>query len=143
MIHRGQPERRAMVLTRIATGGGDELCVANLHATNDRPDLAVADVLGVPRRRASGRKTRRCSSAATSTCGPTEDPVAFERLRDEFGLEGTTGPRAIDHLLARGLEVVTAPTPWPDERRERPRGNLCLRLSDHAPVEARFKTGSP
>ena len=33
-IHEGAPERRAMALTRTASG----VCVANLHATNDRPD---------------------------------------------------------------------------------------------------------
>ena len=40
-IHEGQPERRAMAFTRTASG----LCVANLHATNDLPELAAEDVL--------------------------------------------------------------------------------------------------
>jgi hypothetical protein len=40
-IHEGKPERRAMAFTR--TGPG--VCVANLHATNDRPELATEDVL--------------------------------------------------------------------------------------------------
>jgi hypothetical protein len=74
---------------------------------------------------------------------PAEDPAAFERLRDEFGLTGTTGPRAIDHLLTRDIEVVAPPQPWAAERRETFRGNLRLRLSDHTPVEGRFETGSP
>ena len=40
-IHEGRPERRAMALTRTASG----VCIANLHATNDVPELAVEDVL--------------------------------------------------------------------------------------------------
>ena len=40
-IHEGAPERRAMALTRTASG----VCVANLHATNDAPELAAEDVL--------------------------------------------------------------------------------------------------
>src|SRR6185312_5574295 len=40
-IHEGEPERRAMAFTRTAGG----LCIANLHATNDRPQLAIEDVL--------------------------------------------------------------------------------------------------
>jgi endonuclease/exonuclease/phosphatase family metal-dependent hydrolase len=143
-IHSGRPERRAMAFTRIAVGDGEggELCVANLHATNDRRDLATADVL-------------RAAEAATEWAGdspllfggdlnlrPGDDPVAFEALRERFGLTGPTHPRAIDHLLVRGLEVLDAPSAWPAERRELPRDGLRLRLSDHAPVQASFKTGS-
>lgn len=142
-IHTGQPERRAMAFTRIALGEGSELCVANLHATNDRPELATADVL-------------RAAEAATEWAGdspllfggdlnlrPAENPGAFEELRERFGLSGPTHPHAIDHLLTRDLELVEPPSAWPPERRELPREGLRLRLSDHAPVQARFKTGSP
>jgi endonuclease/exonuclease/phosphatase family metal-dependent hydrolase len=142
-IHSGRPERRAMTFTRVATGAGADLCVANLHATNDRPDLATADVL-------------RAAEAATEWAGdspllfggdlnlrPAEDPAAFEALRERFGLEGPTDPRAIDHLLARNLETIEPPSAWPPERRELPCDCLRLRLSDHAPVQARFKTGRP
>ena len=55
-IHEGEPERRSMAFTRTASG----LCVANLHATNDLPKLAIEDVLRAARaRRANGRATRR------------------------------------------------------------------------------------
>jgi len=134
-IHAGRPERRAMALTRTAA----ELCVANLHATNDRPAIATKDVL-------------RAAEAATAWAGqtpllfggdlnlrPAEDPATFEELRDRFGLVGVTGPRAIDHLLARGLRSTAAPAPWPAPARELRREGLALRLSDHAPVEARFE----
>jgi endonuclease/exonuclease/phosphatase family metal-dependent hydrolase len=144
-IHSGRPERRAMAFTRIAIGDGEgaELCVANLHATNDRPNLATADVL-------------RAAEAAVGWAGdlpllfggdlnlrPGRDAGAFETLRERFGLTGPTHPGAIDHLLVRNLDVVEPPTAWPAERRELPERGLRLRLSDHAPVEARFKTGRP
>jgi endonuclease/exonuclease/phosphatase family metal-dependent hydrolase len=139
-IHRGRPERRAMAFARIAVDD-EQLCVANLHATNDRPELATADVL-----RAAEAAVEWAGGAPLLFGGdlnlrPAQDAVAFERLRVEFGLTGSTAPDAIDHLLVRDLEVIEAPTPWPPERRERPYGELRLRLSDHAPVGARFATG--
>jgi len=141
-IHRGRPERRAMAFTRLAAaGGGPRLCVANLHATNDRPRMAREDVL-------------RAAAAATEWAGesplvfggdlnlrPAESPAVFAELRDRFGLAAPTGPDAIDHLLARGLDTVAPPRPWPPERRELRVDGLALRLSDHAPVEARFADG--
>jgi endonuclease/exonuclease/phosphatase family metal-dependent hydrolase len=138
-IHTGRPERRVMAFTRVDLGEGADLCIANLHATNDRPDLATADVL-------------RAAKAATEWAGdspllfggdlnlrPADDPVAFEALRERFGLDGPTHPHAIDHLLTRDLEIVEPPGPWRPEQRELPRGSLRLRLSDHPPVQARFK----
>ena len=44
-IHEGEPERRAMAFTRTASG----VCLANLHATNDRPALAAEDILKAAR----------------------------------------------------------------------------------------------
>ncbi len=142
-IHTGRPERRAMAFTRVALAAGADLCIANLHATNDRPDLATADVL-------------RAAEAATEWAGdspllfggdlnlrPAEDPAAFEALRERFGLTGRVRARAIDHLLTRNLDVAEPPSAWGAERRELIRDGLRLRLSDHAPVEARFKTGGP
>jgi endonuclease/exonuclease/phosphatase family metal-dependent hydrolase len=142
-IHEGLPERRAMAFTRVALGEGVDLCVANLHATNDRPGQATADVL-------------RAAEAATEWAGdspllfggdlnlrPAEDPHAFGALHERFGLEGAVHPRAIDHLLTRNLEIVEPPSAWSPEQRELPRDGLKLRLSDHTPVQARFKTGSP
>jgi endonuclease/exonuclease/phosphatase family metal-dependent hydrolase len=142
-IHEGEPERRAMALTRVATGcgarEGAELCIANLHATNDRPELAVGDVL-----RAAGAAADWAGEAPLLFGGdlnlrPAENPAVFERLAEHFGLDSpTTGPQAIDHLLVRGLETVEPPRRWPPERRELRRDGLALRLSDHAPVEAAF-----
>jgi endonuclease/exonuclease/phosphatase family metal-dependent hydrolase len=74
---------------------------------------------------------------------PAQSPAAFERLREDFALAAPTDPDAIDHLLARNLDVLATPVPWPPERRELPLEGRALRLSDHAPVEARFAAAEP
>jgi len=142
-IHAGAPERRAMALTRIATGDGAQgnLCIANLHATNDRPDLAAEDVLLAARAATDWAGDAPLLFGGDLNLRPAENPEAFERLQTHFGLAGTTDPRAIDHLLARGLRTVEPPLQWPSDRREVNRGGLALRLSDHAPVEAKFANG--
>ena len=73
---------------------------------------------------------------------PAGNPFPFVELRDRFGLGDPTGPTAIDHLLARGLEVAEPPRLLPAEEREvaQPDGRR-LRLSDHAPVVARWDVG--
>jgi endonuclease/exonuclease/phosphatase family metal-dependent hydrolase len=141
-IHRGRPERRAMAFTRILSDEDTEqLCVANLHATNDRPELAEEDVL-----RAAAAAIAWADGAPLIFGGDlnlraAESPAVFAELRDRFGLAAPTGPRAIDHLLVRGLETIEPPHQWPPERRELSEDGLALRLSDHTPVEARFAYG--
>jgi endonuclease/exonuclease/phosphatase family metal-dependent hydrolase len=135
-IHEGRPERRAMAFAR--TGSG--VCVANLHATNDIPDLAAEDV-----RRAAAAATDWAAGAPLLFGGdlnlrPAESPAIFAELERRFGLTGTTAPDAIDHLLVSGLEQVEAPAAWPGERREVEVEGLALRLSDHAPVECALET---
>jgi endonuclease/exonuclease/phosphatase family metal-dependent hydrolase len=134
VIHERWPERRTMAFVR--TGSG--LCVANLHASSNRPDLATEEM-------------RLAATAATDWAGdspllfggdlnlrPSRNPEVFDELLDRFGLAGPTAPGAIDHLLTRGLDVVEPPAPWPPERRELKEDGRALRLSDHAPVEATF-----
>ena len=134
VIRRRRPERRAMAFTRTESG----VCAANLHATNDRPDLASEEL-------------RTAAATATSWAGdaplifggdlnlrPNRQAEVFEELRDRFGLVAPTAPGSIDHLLARGLEVVQLPVAWPPERRELAEDGLALRLSDHTPVSAVF-----
>lgn len=133
-IHAGLPERRSMALTRTAAG----ICVANLHATNDRPALAAEDVLGAARAAAEFAAGAPLIFGGDLNLRPAQDPVVFERLREDFGLAAPTAPDAIDHLLVRGLEVLEPPCRWPPERRELPLDGRALRLSDHAPVEAKF-----
>ena len=138
-IHDGPPERRALALTRTASG----VCVANLHATNDMAAMATEDVL-----RAARAATEFAGAAPLLFGGdlnlrPAEQPAVFERLREDFGLAAPTGPKAIDHLLARGLEVLEAPAAWPPQRRELALDGRALRLSDHAPVQARLLAAEP
>jgi hypothetical protein len=138
-IHSGLPERRSMAFTRTASG----VCVANLHATNDRPKLAVEDVLRAARAAEEWAGGARLIFGGDLNLRPAEQPEIFERLGEEFGLAAPTGPDAIDHLLVRGLEVLEPPTAWPPARRELPLDGRALRLSDHAPVEARFAAPDP
>jgi len=133
-IHVGRPERRAMAFTRTASG----LCIANLHATNDRPELAGEDVP-----RAAEAATGWADDAPLLFGGdlnlrPAESPAVFAELCERFSLTAPTGPYAIDHLLVRGLDTIEPPMQWPAEQRELRDGDHALRLSDHAPVEARF-----
>jgi endonuclease/exonuclease/phosphatase family metal-dependent hydrolase len=139
-IHAGEPERRAMAFTRTASG----VCVANLHATNDRPPLAVADVILAAEAASGWAGDAPLIFGGDLNLRPAENPELFAQLAADFGLASpTTGPRAIDHVLVRGLKVVEAPTQWPAEKRELPLDGKALRLSDHAPVEARFAAEDP
>jgi endonuclease/exonuclease/phosphatase family metal-dependent hydrolase len=139
-IHAGEPERRAMAFTRTASG----VCVANLHATNDVPKLAVADVLLAAEAASGWARDAPLIFGGDLNLRPAEDAELFARLAAEFGLASpTTGPKAIDHVLVRGLDVVAAPAQWPPERRELRLDGKALRLSDHAPVEAHFSREDP
>lgn len=138
-IDEGRPERRAMAFIRTSAG----LCVANLHATNDRPELAAEDAL-----RAAATATEWAEGAPLIFGGdlnlrPRESPEVFAELQERFGLATPTGPHAIDHLLVGGLDTIEPPHPWAAEDRELHEDDRALRLSDHAPVEARFATPTP
>jgi endonuclease/exonuclease/phosphatase family metal-dependent hydrolase len=137
-IHSGRPERRAMAFTR--TGSG--VCVANLHAS-ERPALATEDVLRAAEAASEWAGEAPLLFGGDLNLRPTESPEIFEQLAQRFGLAAPTAPRAIDHLLARGLEPIEPPRQWPAERREVQHEGLALRLSDHAPVEARFADPDP
>jgi endonuclease/exonuclease/phosphatase family metal-dependent hydrolase len=145
-IHDGPPERRTMAFTRTTVG----LCVANLHATNDRPELAGPEVL-----RAAGTAIEWAAGAPLLFGGdlnlrPAEQPEVFEQLRERHGLAPPTGPHSIDHLLAHDMEIVERPAnlPHPEVVREpgfhgplglwRREAERRIRLSDHAPVGAAY-----
>ena len=146
VIHEGRPERRTMAFTRTAAG----LCVANMHATNDRPDVAGPEVV-----RAADTAVEWAGKAPLIFGGdlnlrPALQPDVFEALRERHGLVPPTAATAIDHLLVRGAEIVEPPAPLaPVEVTRDPdfRGPLGLwsreagrriRLSDHAPVGAKY-----
>jgi endonuclease/exonuclease/phosphatase family metal-dependent hydrolase len=130
-----RPERRRMQWARLDGG----LCVANLHASAGDPRRAAPEVM-----RAAGAAVDWSGDDPLVFGGdlnlrPADSPEPFAKLRERFGLAEPTGPRAIDHLLARGLGVVERPRALAPEERELtdPRGGR-LRLSDHAPVVATF-----
>jgi endonuclease/exonuclease/phosphatase family metal-dependent hydrolase len=126
------PERRTMAFTRLASG----LCVANLHAST--ADVAASAELHL----AADQSIEWAGDDPLILGGdfnirPDRSPETFAALH-ERGFSKPHEPAAIDHLLARGIEVVEPPTSWAPERREVPERGLAIRLSDHAPVEAAF-----
>jgi endonuclease/exonuclease/phosphatase family metal-dependent hydrolase len=135
-----RPERRRMLWARVDVPGEGPVCFANLHASAGRPEAATREVV-----RAAGIAVDWSGGDPLVFGGdlnlrPARDPAAFAALRERFGLGEPTGPQAIDHLLARALEVVERPRRLPPEERELPQPDgRRLRLSDHAPVVARFE----
>jgi endonuclease/exonuclease/phosphatase family metal-dependent hydrolase len=132
VVLRGPPERRMVTFARLEPG----LVVANLHASG--PDHLAAE------------DTRMAAEAAVGWAG--DDPLilggdlnvntiasgVYDELDRRFGLRPPTDTRSIDHLLARNLEIVEAPSAWPPEAREVPADGRAIRLSDHPPIQARF-----
>jgi len=135
-----RPERRRMLFAEVALPGERSLCVANMHASTSVGDKAAAP------------EVERAAALAVDWAGerplifggdlnlrPSSVPELFDALRDSFGLAPPTDARAIDHLLVRGLEVVEPPRRLaPEERELSAENGLAIRLSDHAPVLARF-----
>jgi endonuclease/exonuclease/phosphatase family metal-dependent hydrolase len=135
------PERRMMALTRL----GADLCIANLHASAER-SRAEAELIEAARIAPGWARGTPLILGGDFNLRPALSRPVFDRLEAEHGLRAPTGERVIDHLLARGLEIVEPAARWPPERREVPDPTgvardgrqLPIRLSDHAPVEALF-----
>jgi endonuclease/exonuclease/phosphatase family metal-dependent hydrolase len=123
-----------MALTRTSSG----ICFANLHASAHVPARATEDILLAAEAATGWSGDAPLVFGGDLNLRPEESPDAFAELERRFGLGGATAPGAIDHLLSRGLDPVEPPRRWPPENREVPHQGLALRLSDHAPVEARF-----
>jgi endonuclease/exonuclease/phosphatase family metal-dependent hydrolase len=128
------PERRRALKARIEREDA-ALWVVNLHASANRPASAAREVL-----RAAGWAGRGpLLFGGDLNLRPATQPEVFDELRERFGLAPPTAPDAIDHLLARGLDVVEDPHRLPPESRELDAGvGVRMRLSDHAPVLAAF-----
>jgi endonuclease/exonuclease/phosphatase family metal-dependent hydrolase len=134
-----RPERRRMHWARLEHAEEGRLCVANLHASAGRPRQASAEVA------AAAEAAARWSGGDPLVFGgdlnlrPAREPEPFADLRERFGLREPTAPDAIDHVLARGLEIAAQPRRLAPEQREltEPDG-LRLRLSDHRPVAVAF-----
>src|SRR3954452_1761906 len=129
-----RPEQRRMIWARLRLASGATVCVANLHASAGLPEKASVEV------RAAAAAAGEWSAGDPLVFGgdtnlrPARTPEPFTELRERFGLGAPTGPHAIDHVLARGLEVIERPRRLPPEERELTvDGDLRLRLSDHAP----------
>jgi endonuclease/exonuclease/phosphatase family metal-dependent hydrolase len=142
-----RPERRMMAFTRL----GNDLCIANLHASAAR-EAAEAELIE------AGRVAQRWAEGSPLILGgdfnlrPALSGHVFARLSAEHGLAAPTGDRVIDHLLVAGLDVIEPPVQWAPEHREVPdptagsadvRPPLPIRLSDHAPVSALFSLPQP
>ncbi|HEX2128431.1 MAG TPA: endonuclease/exonuclease/phosphatase family protein [Solirubrobacterales bacterium] len=135
-----RPERRVMAFTRIALAGGGELCVANVHLSTgrERRHLAEDELISSAEHAVAWARTTPLILGGDLNLRPAQTP-AFDELGHHFALTGATGPNSLDHLLAHGLAVVEPATAWPPERREVAEDGLAIRLSDHAPVSARFE----
>jgi endonuclease/exonuclease/phosphatase family metal-dependent hydrolase len=132
------PERRRMLFCRVELHDGRRLCVANLHASAGDPAAAERDVLAAAARAAEWAAGDPLILGGDLNLRPGQTPGAFRSLEERFGLAPPTAPRALDHLLVRGLEVVEAPAQLPPEEREVEVPEGRIRLSDHAPVAAAF-----
>jgi endonuclease/exonuclease/phosphatase family metal-dependent hydrolase len=138
-----RPERRTMLWARVELPGGETVCFANLHASAGLPDKATAEVLAAASAAVEWSAGDPLVFGGDLNLRPARDPFPFAALRERFGLGDPTGPNAIDHLLARGLEAVESPRRLPAEEREFPQPDgRRLRLSDHAPVVAHWEVGS-
>jgi endonuclease/exonuclease/phosphatase family metal-dependent hydrolase len=138
-----RPERRTMLWARVKLPGGETVCFANLHASAGLPQKASAEVLAAATSAIAWSEGDPLVFGGDMNLRPARDPFPFVELRDRFGLGDPTGPNAIDHLLARGLEVVEPPRRLHAEERELPQPDgRRLRPSDHSPVLARWDVGS-
>ena len=138
-----RPERRTMLWARVALPGGETVCFANLHASAGRPQKATAEVVAAASAAVEWSDGDPLVFGGDMNLRPARDPFPFVELLERFRFGEPTGPNAIDHLLARGLEVVEPARPLAPEERELPQPNgRRLRLSDHRPVVARWDVGS-
>jgi endonuclease/exonuclease/phosphatase family metal-dependent hydrolase len=134
-----RPERRRLLWARIELPEG-RLCVANLHASAGRPVKAAAEVEHAAERSVTWAGGDPLVFGGDLNLRPRAEPEPFVRLRERFGLAPPTAPDAIDHLLARGFEVIERARRLPPAHRELTDvDGLRLRLSDHAPVTAVFR----
>jgi len=133
------PERRTLLLARVVTPAGLRLTVANMHLSVPSTGQGEAELLVAAELAVEFAGADPLILGGDLNLRPAQHAHAFAEVERRFGLAGPTGGRAIDHLLARGLEVVEAPHALAPMAREvlEPGGRL-LRLSDHAPVVGVF-----
>ena len=115
------PERRRMLWARLS--GPAPLAVANLHGAVDSVGGASDQLLRAAAQAVEWSGDLPLLFGGDLNLRPARRPEVFEQLARRFELTPPTAPDAIDHLLARALDVV-----------EPPRRGPRLRLSDHAYV---------
>jgi endonuclease/exonuclease/phosphatase family metal-dependent hydrolase len=132
------PERRRMQWLRLEREHGAVLCVANLHASAHRPARAAHEVRRAAQAALEWSAGRPLILGGDFNVRPAEQPWLYDGLAAE-GFSQPTGPRLIDHVLARGMSTIEVPHQLPAERREVTAGDAeRVRLSDHAMVVAAF-----
>jgi endonuclease/exonuclease/phosphatase family metal-dependent hydrolase len=120
-----RPERRRMLWTRLAGPDRSTLAVANLHGSVDSVPRARSQVLDAAELAVQWAGDLPLVFGGDLNLRPSRQPEVFAELERRFDLKPPTARDAIDHLLARDLDVVEAPRRGP-----------ALRLSDHAYVTA-------
>jgi endonuclease/exonuclease/phosphatase family metal-dependent hydrolase len=134
-----RPERRRMLWARLAGPDGAALAVANLHGSVDTVPGRGEQVLGAAERAVEWAGELPLVFGGDLNLRPAREPEVFEQLESRFGLAPATGPHAIDHLLARGVDVVEAPRRAAPDQRELDAGDgRALRMSDHDYVTVRL-----
>jgi endonuclease/exonuclease/phosphatase family metal-dependent hydrolase len=134
------PERRRMLMARLALPGDRRIVVACLHLSVPRTGQGPEEALHAAQLATAWAAGDPLVLGGDFNLRPLHHRQAFDDLRDRFGLSPPTGPRAIDHLLpAASLGVARRPVALQAAEREAtgPCG-LAIRLSDHAPVVASF-----
>jgi endonuclease/exonuclease/phosphatase family metal-dependent hydrolase len=132
-----RPERRRMLWARVAGPEGALLAVGNLHGSVDTVPGKEEQVLGAAARAVEWAGDLPLIFGGDLNLRPSRQRWVFDDLERRFGLAPPTGLTAIDHLLARRLDIVEAPRAAPPEARELDAGDgRALRLSDHAYVTA-------
>jgi endonuclease/exonuclease/phosphatase (EEP) superfamily protein YafD len=132
-----RPERRRMLWARLAGPDEAQLTVGNLHGSVDTVRAHGEQVVGSAERAVDWAGGLPLLFGGDLNVRQNRQPEVFAELERRFGLSPPTAPDAIDHLLARGLDVVEAPRRAPAEARELDAGDgRAIRLSDHAYVTA-------
>jgi endonuclease/exonuclease/phosphatase family metal-dependent hydrolase len=132
-----RPERRRMLWARLRGPDARELCVANMHGSVHSVSAAPEQVLRAAERAVEWSRELPLIFGGDLNLRPATEPTVFPELERRFELAPPTGPRAIDHLLVRGLDLIEPPHALPDDvRRVAVRDGLRARLSDHACVVA-------
>jgi endonuclease/exonuclease/phosphatase family metal-dependent hydrolase len=135
-----RPERRRMIWARVTLAAGDTVCIANLHASAGLPTQASGEVLAAAAQASEWSVGDPLVFGGDLNLRPQRTPAVFTELRARFDLGDPTAPGAIDHVLVRGVDVMEPSRRLPPEERELPVDDgRRIRLSDHAPVVARFE----